>query len=303
MKRALLAAALAAGMLAPARAHAWDDLGHRVVARIAWESMTPRARQEAVALLRAAPEETGLPLLWRRGAWPDSVREREFFVQAATWADIVRDRDFVGNPFHRSSWHYVNYFWRQNRTGGPALPSDRPPAGDLVAKMTEFGNALGSAALPRPERAVHLAWVLHQVGDVHQPMHTSARVSPETPEGDRGANDFPLEGRSNLHSYWDGIFTRSFRWGRETPEQYMGRIAATLMRQTPMPRGAALKAREYEGWARESFEVAKTLYPATLRRGQAPPASYDRTSVRVAGTRVALAGYRLADLLNASLGS
>ena len=306
MKRALPFAAmtLAAALLVPARAHAWDDLGHKVVARVAWENMTPRARENAVALLRAAPEETGLPLVWRRGAWPDSIRDRELFVEAAVWADVVRDRDFVGNPFHRSSWHYVNYFWRQTRPGAPALPSDRAPAGDLVSKMTEFSGTVGSPAVAMPERAVQLAWLLHQVGDVHQPMHSSARISPESPEGDRGGNDFTLEGRRNLHSYWDGVITRSFRWGPETVPQYVGRIAATVSRATPKPAtDERLKPGAYEGWARESFEVAKTLYPSTLRRGQMPPPSYDRTSTTVAGRRVAMAGYRLADLLNRTLGS
>lgn len=307
MKRVLILAALAlAGLLAPARAFAWDDLGHRVVARIAWENMTLQARANAVALLRAAPEESGLPLLWRQGMWPDSIRDREFFVQAASWADVVRDRDFVGNSFHRPPWHYVNYFWRQQRTGGPALPSDHAPVGEMVARLTELSGAITSPSLPQAERGVDLAWVLHLAGDIHQPMHASARISPETPEGDRGANDFPLgpDRGDNLHSFWDQAITRSYRWGAETPGEYMGRIARTAMSATPRPAGdAALKAGQYEAWARESFDVAKTLYPASLHRGSPAPSAYDRASARVATTRVAMAGYRLADLLNRALGS
>lgn len=306
---ALAAAVVAAAAFAPTPAHAWDELGHRVVARIAWETMTPQARAAAVALLRDAPVGTGLPLLWAhtQAAVPDSIQDREFFTQAAVWSDVVRDRDFVGNPFHRSSWHYVNYFWRQDRPGGPAIVVDRPSAGDLVTRLTEFSRTLDADSVPREERAVQLAWILHQVGDIHQPAHTSARITEESPEGDRGANDFRLAGRSNLHSFWDQALTRTAGWAPEDmarPWAYMSRLARTLMARTPAPAAPAqVSPAPAEAWARESFGVAQTLYPASLRPGQTPPAAYQRRAADIAAHRIALAGYRLGDLLNRTLGS
>lgn len=311
MKRALalIAAGVAASAVAPTPARAWDELGHRVVARIAWETMTPQARAASVALLRDASTATGLPLLWAhaQATVPDYIREREFFTQAAVWSDIVRDPDFVGNPFHRPSWHYVNYFWRQDRPGGPAILVERPAAGDLVTRLIEFSQTVDSEAVPREERAVQLAWILHQVGDIHQPVHTSARITDQSPEGDRGANDFALAGRSNLHSFWDQALTRTAEWAPEDmarPWAYMSRLASALMARTPAPPPPAQVApAPADAWARESFGVAQTLYPASLRPGLAPPAAYQRRAADIAANRIALAGYRLGDLLNRTLGS
>lgn len=304
MKRAAIAGlALAAAALAnPSPARAWDDLGHRVVARIAWETMTPAARERAVALLRAAPEETGLPELWRRVQAPDSLRGRELFVAAGTWADVVRGRDFPGHAEHRSDWHYVNYFWRQETTGAPWVEVAREPVGQLVSQLMMLSDSLDDASVSPARKGVQLAWVLHQVGDVHQPMHTSSRLSALTPDGDRGANDFPLAGdRRNLHSYWDGVLTRIHGRVGEDGEK-VGAIARDLMaaHAAPVWEEPAVPA-DATAWARGSFAKATWLFPAELQPGQDPPASYDELSRQVAEARIAMAGYRLGALLNEAL--
>ena len=90
-RRALGGAALAALLLVPAPARAWDDVGHMAVAIIAWRHLTPLARERAAALLRGAPSDAGLAQLRPNAGGPED-RDFALFVRAATWPDLVRDR-------------------------------------------------------------------------------------------------------------------------------------------------------------------------------------------------------------------
>src|SRR5688500_2156694 len=84
----------------PARpAHAWDEMGHRVVARIAADHMTPLARESAVALLMSAPADAGIRELLPSDGRPLAERQRDLFVNAAYWADIIRSPNHVGNRY------------------------------------------------------------------------------------------------------------------------------------------------------------------------------------------------------------
>ena len=298
------AAALVALGLGARPAYAWDELGHRVVARIAWDHMTPRAQAAAVRLLMNAPAGSGIPALASdAGA---AQRGRELFVMAAVWPDIIRSSSYVGNRYAHSNWHYVNFFWEQRVPGGPAIDRpDRGTDGELVTQLPRLAATLTDPAAGDSARAVALAWVLHLVGDAHQPLHNSARITPQDPQGDRGGNLFLLAGmypRSNLHAYWDALvgFAEPWRAGDRDEAAYVGRVSAGLARRyTPgWARGRMLPGR-FEQWSREGVALAgRTLYPAWLVRGQPAPARYQTVAWTAAQPRLALAGYRIAELLN-----
>jgi hypothetical protein len=303
-KRWTVVGAAALGLLLPGTVSGWDETGHRVVARIAWEHMTPRARAAAVALLQAAPPDAGLRQMMPSDSRPLEVRQRELFLRASAWPDKVR-----GNPaYHHGDWHYVNIFWEQPSPGArPRERTDLPQAGRAVEKLREFRNTVGDPSVPAAERAVQLAWLLHLAGDIHQPLHASARITPGHPEGDRGGNLFPLEGvSSNLHGWWDSGLSRNHFWARgDTEAEFIGRIAATVQARRPR---ASLQVQVAEAdaaaWAWESLRTAQAVaYPAWLHPGEKPPARYDTLSYRAAEGRAALAGYRLAEMLNRALGS
>jgi hypothetical protein len=312
-------------LLLPRPLHAWDASGHQVVARIAWDAMTATARQRAVALLQAAPADACLRELFPADARPLELRKREFFVAASTWPDLVRPQ----NPgdtrpcvrFHRRDWHFINYFWSgvSGGTGGQQ-PRDRPdipaPADNVVERLRVFRPFVACSTVAcgtrREDRALALAWILHLVGDVHQPLHTSARVTSEPGEqaGDQGGNLFKLQVLSNddrlsLHSFWDGSVGRSFpRQPGESDQAYVNRAAAAIVAKHPRSQLAAeLKAADVPAWSQEGLATCKdALYPGTLARNHAPSAAYqDRASV-TADKAMALAGYRLADLLGRMLG-
>jgi hypothetical protein len=313
MIRRLLAAVLALGgaLLTASPAHAWDEVGHKVVARIAWDHMTPRAREQAVALLMAAPEDAGIRALMPQDARPLADRQRDLFVNTSVWADLIRSRTHPGSRYAHSDWHYVNFFWEQRTPGGRVIDRpDVPRAGELLNRLAVYGASLGNASLPQAERAVDLAWTLHLVGDGHQPMHNSARITPQDTAGDRGANSFLLGGLypfNNLHAYWDSLVGFSVPWtaADRTEEDYVGSVARRIVAEYPQRRFAGrLLPGAFEEWSREGMRIAQRVgYPVWLERGERAPLRYRSVAWDAAEPRVAIAGYRLADLLNRTLGS
>ncbi|MDQ3557503.1 MAG: S1/P1 nuclease [Gemmatimonadota bacterium] len=303
----ILALLLGVCALGSSPAYAWDELGHRVIARIAWDGMTPAVRARAIELLQSAPPGSGIAAL-RPQTGTEEERMREWFAHAAVWPDLIRSRAHPGSVYAQSDWHYVNFFWEP----GPHGPIDRPDvprAGQLIDQVQRISRTLPDPSVPDSSKAVDLAWLLHLVGDGHQPLHNNARITPEDPEGDRGGNSFRLAGLypyNNLHAYWDALVGPAFPWrpGERTEAEYVGRIAREIAARHPRSRlqGRVLPG-EVETWSREGVRVAQRVgYPSWLRRGERAPQRYRPHAWRAAEPRIALAGYRLAELLNRTLG-
>jgi hypothetical protein len=145
-----------------------------------------------------------------------------------------------------------------------------------------------------------MAWILHLVGDVHQPLHCASRVTAKEPKGDQGGNMFVLDANDqNLHHYWDGMLDKAVvRKTNEGTSVYLRRAATEVSKGHP--RAAVqdqLKPGKFEDWAQESFAAAKDAYPPDLKRGKVPSAGYRKAGTQVATERVALGGYRLGLLL------
>jgi hypothetical protein len=306
MKARILAVALALCALWSTPAHAWDEVGHRVVARIAWDNMTPAARTRAIQLLRAAPARTGLAAL-EPSAGTDEARIREWFVQAAVWSDIIRSRNNIGFPYAHADWHYVNFFWQQG-PNGPVDRDDIPRAGLLIDQMQRISGELGNSAVADSSQAIDLAWALHLVGDAHQPLHNNARITAQDTAGDRGGNDFRLAGLypyNNLHGYWDALVGNSMPWRLQdrTEADYVDGIALRVQAAYPRGRfGGRILPGQFETWSREGLRVAQRAYPSWLERNSAAPPRYHPYAWNLVESRVALGGYRLADFLNTRLG-
>lgn len=299
-----LGVVLALGVSAPSPA--WDLFGHHVVAAIAWERMAPETRQAAVSLLQKAPADADLATLLPPRGRPDAVRERELFLKAAAWADLVRDETLArrNERYDRPSWHYVNHFWKET-PGGPRILEERGTLGDLVTKLESLRESVSDPSRPASQRAIDLAWILHLVGDVHQPLHASGRVTKREPEGDRGGNEFLLDERSrNLHAFWDSILRRVRR--QYHSESYFGwvdRVAEEIVDAHPSTslREELAETRVKE-WSREGVALAMhDAYPDELRRDVAPDRRYRDRVFTIARRRVALAGHRLARFLDEGL--
>lgn len=326
MKRRMFPAlTLALALFVPQSALAWNATGHQVVAGIAWDNMTPAARRNAITLLQAAPADACLLDLFPTDSRPVAERQREFFMRASTWPDIVRPGEEdtrACTRFHRRDWHFINYFWEGLSGGaGGNAPQDREdievPEVNAVERLKLFrplvACSTAACGTPQETRATTLAWVLHLVGDIHQPLHTSARVTsrPREREGDQGGNLFKLGPNNDslsLHSFWDGIIDRSIERRQEERDNnhaYLNRVVGLIVQEHPRSgMTARLRPGEFEAWSLEGLETTKrVVYPQSLQRAQMPGDDYRRTAFNTSREAIALAGYRLADLLNQMLGS
>jgi hypothetical protein len=292
---------------------AWDATGHQLVAAIAWDNMTAPARQKAFEILNAASDDTCLPELFSNDSRPLAERQREFFMKAATWPDLIRDN--ACESLSQPDWHFTDHFWQgtSGATGADA-PADR---NDLHGKPQNAVERLGVfrpivACAHKPcadadDRAMDLAWTLHLVGDIHQPLHSAAHVTKPKPKGDKGGNSFLLgsTGLSPLHTYWDHIVDTSMpRKTSETAGIYLKRVESAIVHDHPAASMTAqLESGNFDAWSQEGFKTAKrALYPASLHQKQEPSTDYLKMGFRIADEAIALGGYRLADLLNKDLG-
>jgi len=304
--RAAAALAVALAAFAP-QAAAWEGDGHQVVAAIAWESMRPETRRRAVELLAAAPAGSGLAEMAPAGGPPGVVGRRHFLL-AATWPDEVR-----GTAHDRPTWHWVNRFWRDTAAGPVEVPPPaEQPAENVLERLPALSRTLGDRRAPAGERAVALAWLLHLVGDVHQPLHTSARITghPDELRGDRGGNRFelhvvdPARGeRTELHAYWDGLLSANLPRRRGEPAAaWVDRAAADLARRHPRSSLGDLAPGDFAAWVEEGFATARaTVYRHGLERHRRPPDRYRRAAWSAAAPALVRAGHRLAALLDAAL--
>lgn len=262
------------GMAAPAQA--WSGLGHRLVGDLAALQLTPGAREEVDRLLQGEDEPT--------------------LGGIASWADALR----YGDPprFRATSrWHYINA-----RGGGCGFDLQRDcPDGDcIVAAINAQRHILGDRGQPLPARRDALKFIVHLVGDLHQPLHAGSRedsggngfqvsLRRAAPTGAAGKPPSPLG--TNLHTVWDSHVLGSAGLSRPA---YVERLKGTLPRD-----GGGISADAPMAWARESCALvdARRIYPEEHSIG----ADYLATHRPLAEQRIVLAAVRLAALLNQTL--
>ena len=294
---------------------AWDDTGHRITAYVAWQRMSPQAREAVIKILRSAPEDSDLAAYYMSaGAEPEDTRKREYFELVATWADIIRDRAFETRykKYHHSNWHYTDILWRQTGDGRMELVNMTEDGGQAVKKLEEFDRVIRDASASPREKAIAIAWLMHLAGDIHQPLHNSGRVTETEPKGDQGGNTFLLEAKTaennnplNLHWLWDSIVPRNFPLtGDQCDRQYIESLGNRMMKKYPYAKlQSGLELGQYEKWHQEGFALNNTdVYTADIKRLTPPSQRYKRNAYNVAEHQLVLAGYRLGETLNAVFG-
>ena len=291
---------------------AWDDVGHKITGYIAWQRMSPAARENVIKILRKAPEDSHLSAFFM-GFGPKSIEEKrlEYFMFVPTWADTVRDVAFPVrlDKYNESDWHYTSDFWRQ--TGGKAeMDTAKTPDGKAIVKLAEFDKVMRDAVVSDADKAIAIAWFLHLGGDIHQPLHTSSRITDREPDGDRGGNSFLLspEGTKpevRLHGYWDSIVGRNIPYNYGLCEgDYIRNVAESMMLRYSFDAAKnSLALTKYPDWQKESFALAVSdAFRADLIRFKTPTDAYRRNAYAVSEQRLAMAGYRMGETLNEIFG-
>lgn len=239
---------------------AWGPQGHRLVAALAWTELTPQARAEILLLLAGEPDPS-LPGI-------------------ANWADQLRAEDpDLGK--RSAPWHYVNIA----EEGCSYDPARDCPGGDCVVGAIDRQLAiLADHEQPLAARRQALKFVVHFVGDVHQPLHAGYGR-------DKGGNTVQVNlggDGSNLHRLWDsGLLNTA---GLDD--------AHYLQRLQSLPLAVGLDATASD-WAEASCAVVVQpgLYPASAKIDEA----YVQRWRPVAEAQLLRGGARLATLLNQAL--
>lgn len=311
--------------------HAWDHPAHMTTAAIAFaeiERTRPELIEKIGLLLMAHPDPS--PFWVAVGDAKGKERALRMFIEGARWAD-----DAKGTIHDRPTWHTARW---------PIVTKGAPPAARAAAaarKGRQAGQAiealvlnyamLSSSETNPTERASALGWVLHLVGDIHQPLHVSDQYSREFPAGNAAGTlewvEDPISGSPMpLHMLWDSNSLRS------TKLEEINGNAKELVKKYSRSSFPELATKDtpdtFEKWARESHKVAvdfaygygietvsdpdkdldsdkavKKMVQFILN-GVSPvedapkvPAEYWQKLQAVSHRRITLAGYRIADLV------
>jgi hypothetical protein len=260
MWRVGLAMAVAVSCAAPC--FGWGEEGHRLVVAIAEGLMTPEAKARVAATLM--PGET--------------------LEEMASWADQVRR-----TRKETEEWHYVDI---PLMSAGLDVKRDCPKGNCIVAKIGDFRQAWRDSSLSAESRREALLFLVHFVGDLHQPLHCEDNE-------DRGGNDVPvlfLRAHTNLHAMWDSGLLRDME-GED-------RLLATLRQAITPEEAAAWSGGTVQEWAEESFHAAQSTVYGLLPVAPAGQAAqlgewYEQMAQPVLEQQLEKAGVRLAAILNA----
>ncbi len=283
LKKLLLVLLLA---LAPAPAAAWWEYGHQTIARMAMMEVAPRTRGGIGRLLRQSR-------LLETPTCPARTPE-----DASVWPDCIRA---MGDRFsYTAPWHYQNV----NVCKPFDLAAPCANGNCVSAQIERHVRLLKDPKLPARERVASLAFLIHFVGDMHQPMHSGDH-------DDRGGNDVTVAygyiagERTNLHGIWDTEMAE--RLISEPPAGVTG-----LLSQIGAEQRAAWRQGGIADWHREAFEAARDGAYANLpgvRICEADPQGrvqlwepYVAASRATLRTQASRAGVRLAKLLDEALG-
>jgi nuclease S1 len=258
-----LALTLLLSALLPVAGHAWGPKGHRLVAGLATGELSPQARAEVARLLRGDTEPT--------------------LAGVANWADDLREHDpDLGKRSAR--WHYVNLAEDDCRYRASV---DCPDGDCLIEAIVRQRDLLADRRQPDAVRTQALKFLVHFVGDAHQPLHAGyAR--------DRGGNtiQIQLEGKgTNLHWLWDGEVIASAHMNERRYLRHLQRM--------PLPAQARIGIDDPAAWTEASCRIVLRdgFYPL---RPNIEPAYFSQWRP-TADAQLRIAGHRLAALLNDAL--
>jgi hypothetical protein len=259
-------------------AFSWDGTGHRVISAIAYEYLTPEAKQKIDAL--TALSDPNYPPLMR-------------FLYTSTLPDQWRQND----NGQSASWHFINTTWSTDGT-----PTQSATTPNLVTVLQTNQSILKNPHATNTEKATALAYVIHLTEDAHQPLHCINHFSKAFPQGDKGGNLFSIRTKytNNLHAYWDQSARQIKPNNKHYPFNNKQVLALAKAIQADYPKnvfGNAVNDFSVKNWTAESYTLAQQkVYDIT--QGSTPSAGYKKMQKESAARQMALAGYRLAGLLN-----
>jgi hypothetical protein len=276
------------------------------IAARAFDQLEPSVRTKVGLLLKLNPDYAA----WTQGV-VRADKYRYAFIRAATWADDIKERpDYIkvgdlpsapdaarnigyADRLVHGYWHFVDFPFSSD---GTPLRQPEPP--NALSQIRLLSSALRSSSSDGI-RSYDLVWLIHLVGDAHQPLHATSRFTRQFPTGDSGGNAekvcMSLNCSLKLHAFWDGLLG-----DRGTPAD-----AIAAANQLPVPDCGLAAVADPQAWVEESFAIAQqSVYTSAVADGRGPfmlDQSYQAAAIQIAKARAALAAARLANLLNSAL--
>jgi nuclease S1 len=249
----------------PSYALAWGYTGHRVIAEIAEQFLEPETAHKVRDLL--------------------AIENVSTLAEVSTWADQIR----LQRP-ETAPWHYVNIPVHP-AAGEPNsydAARDCPNNACVVAQIERFERELADRELPERQRLEALKYLVHFIGDVHQPLHASNNQ-------DRGGNEVQVTfmgHQTNLHAVWDtGVIEPAVR-GDERG------YALQLAQNITDAERKLWSSDDPVSWANDAYEIAVTEVYGKLPHAGVIPESYEVQALPIVNEQLAKAGVRLAAVLN-----
>ena len=247
-------------------------MGHRIIAQIAYDQLTPASKRIYNRYNRALNK-----------AYPS-----QNWVNAAVWLDTLRHQKNASF----NAMHYINMSFSEDDT-----PLPEPPSVNAVTAIEQSIQTLKSPNTSDFQKGMALRILLHVVGDIHQPLHATSKVSQEHPDGDRGGHFVELTKNSvakNLHAYWDnggGFLMNKFY-------KKKGRSFKKVVKQLEYeyPCNHFTLTTNPSQWASESHALGIRAYQWLYHNR--PDFLYQFETIRVVKKRIVEAGCRLGALLN-----
>lgn len=247
-------------------ANAWNTIGHRLVAKIAYDNLTPKAK-----------------LMCSKDLHTDRAHLELDMIDVSGWLDYIRLR----GRHEFDQLHYIDIPFPKGRVG---INNVKKP--NALSAIKKAVDVLSSKKSSLAQKNLNLRILIHVVGDIHQPLHTTTRLSRKYPDGDYGANLFKLAKNpisKNLHGYWDngaGLFlppVNVFAMGASLEQKY----SCEQANQQKNP----------EEWIASSHQLAISQ-AYSLQPNSKPSEKYQKEAQHVVEKQIVMAGCRLAGLLN-----
>jgi hypothetical protein len=292
------------------------------VAYVAYQKLAPAAKARVRELLKLNPDYANWEKQIPAGTSAED-HDRMIFMMASVWPDDIKGESQYsddgtdggntpgGGPssqnigysdlLRHKYWHFVDMPFSPDQTPLPAVP--RPNA---QTQIVAFRAVLASAQ-PDALKSYDLVWLLHLVGDIHQPLHAVNRITKAEPKGDAGGNFVKLFGdaASNLHSYWDDLPGSECKFCSDK----VPCVNRAIVLGRTLEAASSKEAHDTDTgvWIRESFELARAkVYRDPIGIEDqlytiVPRSTYETEAYKLALKQLALAGARLAQILNGEL--
>lgn len=284
---------------------AWNERGHMFIASAAYQQLSKKKQHQITELLKEHPDYA---TIWAKDyeALKNHITPGEYLMmRAAIWPDEIRSSTHPDHSYHRAEWHYITYkisFTRGCDTS--AIDGNKQP--NVVWAIEYARQQISNNQTDRATKAIYMCWLIHLIGDVHQPLHCGSLFNEVYPDGDKGGNKFFIRADGNvqnLHALWDDALGKGGK-GDETDIHRM--ILESLTERKSVLKKYDIKTYAPRPWSLESLRYAVRVahlngaLQGSATKEEAPdlPEGYISSMRLLSELRCLLAGKRLGSVIN-----